>query len=199
MAPARTATCAAMAASASAYIAAAASAEPATTTTKPPKVTQTAAAPKSLGEMVLGLCTRGRHVFLTGSIDDESAKVVIAQLMFLEQEAPGVPIRLHISSGGGKVQPGFAIHDVMHSITSPVHTICLGHCESMAAVLLAERTGKPLDEVLDLIEYDHVMDAQEALALGLIDIVITKPGEGFMVVATESAAAEPTSSPVDAS
>ena len=43
------------------------------------------------------------------------------------------------------------------------------------------------------------MDAQEALALGLIDIVITKPGEGFMVVATESAAAEPTSSPVDAS
>jgi ATP-dependent Clp protease protease subunit len=242
----RTATCSAMAASACANIAAAASAEPATTTTKPPKITQTAAAPKSIGEMVLGLCTRGRHVFLTGSIDDESAKVVIAQLMFLEQEAPGVPIRLHISSGGGKVQPGFAIHDVMHSITSPVHTICLGHCESMAAVLLAagepghraamansrimihqprltgggtsstarqlaisaasiersrrklavllaERTGKPLDEVLDLIEYDHVMDAQEALALGLIDVVITKPGEGFMAGANESAAAEPTS------
>jgi enoyl-CoA hydratase/carnithine racemase len=60
-------------------------------------------------------------------------------------------------------------------------------------VLLAERTGKPLDEVLDLIEYDHVMDAQEALALGLIDVVITKPGEGFMAGANESAAAEPTS------
>ncbi len=240
------AACATVAASSCAAATTTSRLEPVTT---PPKSKRPEAAPtpKSLNEMVLGLCTRGRHVFLTGHIDDESAKAVIAQLMFLEQEAPGVPIRLHISSGGGKVQPGLAIHDVMHSITSPVHTICLGHCESMAAVLLAagepgqraampnvrvmihqprqpaggasnnarqlaihaasversrrklavllaERTGKPLDEILELIEYDHVCDAQEALALGLIDRVITGPGKGLMA-AGPSDKAEPQTEP----
>ena len=56
-------------------------------------------APKSITELVLGLSTRSRHVFLSGRIDDDMAKTVIAQLIFLEQESPGVPIRLHISSG----------------------------------------------------------------------------------------------------
>jgi len=200
--------------------------------------------PKSLNEMVIGLCTRGRHVFLTGTIDDTSAQHVIAQLMHLEQEAPGVPIRLHISSGGGKVQAGLAVHDVMHAISSPVHTICLGHCESMAAVLLSsgapghrlampnvrvmihqprqtsgggssnarqlainassiersrnklalllsERTGKPLDEILELIEYDHVCDAEEALHLGLIDRIVRQPGDGFMEAPPAAAVAAP--------
>ena len=50
---------------------------------------------------------------------------------------PGVPIAMHIMSGGGKVYAGLAILDVMRALTSPVHTTCLGHCESMAAVLLA--------------------------------------------------------------
>jgi hypothetical protein len=56
-------------------------------------------APKSITELVVGLSTRSRHVFLSGRIDDDMAKTVIAQLIFLEQESPGVPIRLHISSG----------------------------------------------------------------------------------------------------
>ena len=93
--------------------------------------------PKNLADLMMQLTLRGRHVFLTGHIDDESAKAVIATLMYLEQESPGTPIRLHINSGGGKVQAGMAIHDAMNSIHSPVHTVCHGTCSSMAAILLA--------------------------------------------------------------
>ena len=95
------------------------------------------ASPKSISELVTTLSTKSRHVFVTGSITDDSARAVIAQLLFLEDAAPGAPILMHINSGGGKVYAGLAIHDVMAAISSPVHTTCLGHCESMAAVLLA--------------------------------------------------------------
>ena len=67
--------------------------------------------------------------------------MVIQQLIHLEEADPGVPIAMHIMSGGGKVYAGLAILDVMRALTSPVHTTCLGHCESMAAVLLA--CGEP--------------------------------------------------------
>jgi len=90
-----------------------------------------------MAEMMLKLTLKGRHVFLSGKIDDESAKAAIATLMYLEQEEPGAPIRLHINSSGGKVSAGLAIHDAMQLVSSPVHTVCLGHCESMAAILLA--------------------------------------------------------------
>ncbi|KAL1499377.1 hypothetical protein AB1Y20_011583 [Prymnesium parvum] len=100
-------------------------------TEKPPP------APKSMAELVTALSIRARHVFVTGKITDDSARVVIAQLLFLEQAKPGEPIYMHINSGGGKVHAGLAINDVMRAISSPVHTTCLGHCESMAAVLLA--------------------------------------------------------------
>ena len=97
--------------------------------------------PKSLAELQLSLTTKQRRVFVTGSIDDESAKVVIQTLLHLEAEDPGTPIGMHIMSGGGKVYAGLAILDVMRSLSSPVHTTCVGHCESMAAVLLA--CGEP--------------------------------------------------------
>lgn len=97
--------------------------------------------PKSMAELQLGVTTKQRRVFVTGSMDDESAKVVIQQLLHLEAEDPGAPIGMHIMSGGGKVYAGLAILDVMRSLSSPVHTTCLGHCESMAAVLLA--CGEP--------------------------------------------------------
>ncbi|EOD17588.1 putative endopeptidase Clp, partial [Emiliania huxleyi CCMP1516] len=86
-------------------------------------------------------------------IDDESAKSVVALLLYLEGAEPGAPITLLINSGGGKVQAGLAIHDVMRSLSSPVHTACLGHCESMAAVLLAageqgHRTALPNSRIM---------------------------------------------------
>lgn len=103
---------------------------------KRPKPSQNSS-PKSVAEMTMSLASKQRVVFLTGHIDDKSAQAVIAQLLYLEQEAPGTPIHLQITSGGGKVYAGLAIHDVMQSLESPVATTCLGHCESMAAVLLA--------------------------------------------------------------
>ena len=106
------------------------------------------APPKSFVELNMSLCLKGRHVFLNGHVDDDSAKAVITMLMYLEQEAPGVPIRLHINSGGGKVQAGLAIHDMMQALTSPVHTVCHGNCASISAVLLVcgaagERAAAP--------------------------------------------------------
>ena len=101
------------------------------------------APPKSLSELTTTLSTRHRHVFLSGHIDDELAKQVVAQLLFLDQEAPGEPINLHINSSGGKVYAGLAIHGVMRAVRSPVHTTCLGHCEYAqqgSNYLLAPRT-----------------------------------------------------------
>merc|ERR1719323_2164656 len=74
---------------------------------------------------------------LMGPIDSSSAKEVIAQFLYLERQDPGQPITLMINSGGGKVAAGIAILDVMRELHSPVRTLCLGRCSSMAAVLLA--------------------------------------------------------------
>lgn len=195
-----------------AQVASAASAE------KPPE------RPRSLADIVVHLAARRRQVFVSGSIDDDSAKNVIAQLLYLEHSEPGAPISVLINSGGGKVHAGLAIHDVMRSISSPVHTTCLGHCESMAAVLLAagepgfrtalpncrvmvhqptrtaggasktskqlltsaaetektriklaallaRDTGRSVDEIEALLEYDTYYSAEEALQMGLVDVI----------------------------
>ena len=114
----------------------------------PEKKSEKKSDPRSAPELLLSLSMRYREVFINGTIDDESARHVIAQLLFLEREAPGTPIRVNINSSGGKVAAGLAIHDVMRSLSSPVRTTCLGHCSSMAAVLLAagqkgERYAQP--------------------------------------------------------
>ena len=85
--------------------------------------------------------SRSRRLFLTGPVHDDSANLLVAQLLFLEEAQPGVPIELTISSNGGDLYGGFAIHDTIQAISSPVHTICIGRCRSMAAVLLA--CGEP--------------------------------------------------------
>ena len=109
--------------------------------------------PKTLAEVPAALSLRHRQVFLTGHIDDASARLVIAQLLYLEEASPTEPIQLHINSSGGKVHAGIAIHDVMQSLRAPVYTTCLGHCESMAAVILAagekgERAAMPNARVM---------------------------------------------------
>ncbi|KAJ1628569.1 Clp protease proteolytic subunit /Translocation-enhancing protein tepa, partial [Pavlovales sp. CCMP2436] len=76
-----------------------------------------------------------------GSIDDASAKLVIGQLLALEFQQPGEPITMLISSAGGKVYAGLGIVDMMNFISSPVRTVCVGHCESMGAIILA--AGEP--------------------------------------------------------
>lgn len=79
---------------------------------------------------------KDRIVFLDGQIDDHTANVIIAQLLFLEAENPDKDIHLYINSPGGVVTAGMAIYDTMQYIRPDVSTICIGSCASMAAVLL---------------------------------------------------------------
>jgi ATP-dependent Clp protease protease subunit len=80
---------------------------------------------------------RDRIVYLGTQVDDDSARILICQLLFLEAEKPGVPIELYINSPGGSVIAGLSIYDTMQVISSPVHTTCIGMAASMGAFLLA--------------------------------------------------------------
>ena len=83
---------------------------------------------------------KDRIIFLTGEIDDNTANVVIAQLLFLESENPDKDIHLYINSPGGSVSAGMAIYDTMQYIKPDVSTICVGMAASMASVLLMAGT-----------------------------------------------------------
>ncbi|MBR5968939.1 MAG: ATP-dependent Clp endopeptidase proteolytic subunit ClpP [Lachnospiraceae bacterium] len=167
---------------------------------------------------------KDRIIFLGEEVDDNSAAVVVAQLLFLEAEDPGKDIHLYINSPGGAVHAGLAIYDTMQYIKCDVSTICIGMAASMGAFLLAggakgkrmalpnaeimihqpsggsrgqateieiaakhilktkallnriisENTGQPVEKVAEDTERDRWMDAEEALAYGLIDSVVTK-------------------------
>ena len=166
-----------------------------------------------------------RIIFLGEEVNDVSASVIVAQLLFLEAEDPGKDIQLYINSPGGSVTAGMAIYDTMNYIKCDVSTVCMGMAASMGAFLLAggakgkryalpnaevmihqpsggargqatdirihaenilrtkaklnqilaENTGKPVEEVERDTERDNFMSAEEAKAYGLIDAVITKP------------------------
>lgn len=80
---------------------------------------------------------RERIVFLNGPVEDYSANLIVAQLLFLEAENPEKDICLYINSPGGVVTAGLAIYDTMRFIKPDVSTICLGQACSMGAFLLA--------------------------------------------------------------
>ena len=167
-----------------------------------------------------------RSVFLWGEIDDDSAERIINRLIYLEMCEPGEQITMYISSPGGSVTSGMAILDTMKMISSPVKTICMGLCASMASLLLsagekgsreiyphgevmihqpliggkfqdkasnleitakqilktkritaeilAENCGKDFETVMQDIENDHWLDAQEALQYGIVDKISEK-------------------------
>ena len=81
-----------------------------------------------------------RIIFLTGEINDVSANVVIAQLIYLEGKNPDKDIFLYINSPGGSVSAGIAIYDTMNYIKCDVSTICIGMAASMGAFLLSSGT-----------------------------------------------------------
>lgn len=86
---------------------------------------------------------KDRIIFLQGPIDDVSANLIIAQLLFLQFEDPKSDIHLYINSPGGSVTAGMGIYDTMQYITCDVSTYCIGQCASMGAVLLcAGKKGK---------------------------------------------------------
>ena len=166
---------------------------------------------------------KDRIIFLGEVVNDVSASLVVAELLFLEAEDPGKDIQLYINSPGGSVTAGMAIYDTMQYIKCDVSTICLGMAASMGAFLLAggtkgkrfalpnstimihqpsggaqgqateiqivadhiaktkrtlneilaANTGQPLEVVEKDTDRDNYMSAEEALAYGLIDGVVT--------------------------
>ncbi|MDR1967524.1 MAG: ATP-dependent Clp endopeptidase proteolytic subunit ClpP [Burkholderiaceae bacterium] len=80
---------------------------------------------------------RERVVFLVGEVNDQTANLVVAQLLFLESENPDKDVSLYINSPGGSVSAGMSIYDTMQFIKPDVSTMCLGFAASMGAFLLS--------------------------------------------------------------
>ena len=164
-----------------------------------------------------------RIIFLGDEVNDDTASIIVAQLLFLEAEDPGKDIMLYINSPGGSVTAGWAIYDTMQYIKCDVATICIGMAASMGAFLLAggakgkrqalpnaeimihqpsggtrgqasdikieaehilkikkrlnetlsANTGQPLETIERDTDRDNWMSAEEAVAYGLIDSVVT--------------------------
>ena len=83
---------------------------------------------------------KDRIIFLGEEVNDVSASLIVAQLLFLESEDPGKDIQLYINSPGGSVTAGMAIYDTMQYVKSDVSTICIGMAASMGAFLLSGGT-----------------------------------------------------------
>jgi ATP-dependent Clp protease protease subunit len=164
-----------------------------------------------------------RIVFMVGPVTDESANLVVAQLLFLESENPDKDIYFYINSPGGSVSAGMSIYDTMNFIKPDVSTLCIGQAASMGAFLLtagakgkrfalpnsrvmihqplggfqgqasdfeihaknilymkrrlnelmAKHSGRTLEEVERDTDRDNFMSAEESMAYGLIDKVLT--------------------------
>jgi ATP-dependent Clp protease, protease subunit len=82
-----------------------------------------------------------RIIFIAGPVDDQSATLVVAQLLYLEADNPKREISFYINSPGGVVTSGLAIYDTMQFIRCPVSTLCVGQAASMGSLLLA--AGEP--------------------------------------------------------
>ena len=94
----------------------------------------------SRGERTYDIYSRllkDRIIFLGEEVNDVSANLIVAQLLFLESEDPGKDIHLYINSPGGSVSAGWSIYETMHYVKSDVSTICMGMAASMGAFLLA--------------------------------------------------------------
>ena len=123
-----------------------------------------------------------RRVFLSDEVNDVTASLVVAQLLFLEAQDPDKDIYLYINSPGGSVTAGFAIYDTMNYIKCDVSTICIGMAASMGAFLLSsgakgKRFALPNSEIMihqplggmqgqasDIkIHADHIMKTRDTL------------------------------------
>ena len=163
-----------------------------------------------------------RIIFLSEEVNDTTASLIVAQLLYLEAQDPDKDIQFYINSPGGSVTAGMAIYDTMQYIKCDVATICVGMAASMGAFLLAagtkgkrlalpnaeimihqpsagtqgqitdmaihmkrletikermnrilaENTGKSVEEVTAACERDNFMTSDEAVAFGLIDRVL---------------------------
>ena len=83
---------------------------------------------------------KDRIIFIDGEINDASADIIVAEILFLESENPDKDISIYINSPGGSVTAGLAIYDTMKYVKCDIQTICMGQAASMAAILLAGGT-----------------------------------------------------------
>lgn len=152
------------------------------------------------GERVYDIYSRlliDRIIFIDDEISDHTASVVVAQLLFLESQAPDKDINIYINSPGGSVSAGLAIYDTMKFIKPDICTICVGRAASMGAILLTAGTkGKrfalPNSEVMihqplggfrgqasDIkISADHILKTKEKLN----GIIAASSGKDIVVV-----------------
>lgn len=102
---------------------------------------------------IFSMLLRQRIIYVDGPINSQSARLAIAQLLFLESEDSKADIRMYINSGGGEITSGMGIFDTMNYIKPDVSTICVGMAASMASFLLAggakgKRFSLPNSEVM---------------------------------------------------
>lgn len=89
---------------------------------------------------LFSLLLKERIILLTGEINDDTASIVISEILYLNALSPNEKITIYINSPGGSVSSGLAIYDVMQSVQAPVETIGMGMCASMGAFLLSSGT-----------------------------------------------------------
>jgi len=124
----------------------------------------------SRGERAFDIFSRllkERLIFITGAIDDTTASLVCAQLLFLESENPKKDIGIYINSPGGYVTAGLAIYDTMQYIRCPISTLCIGQAASMGSLLLAAG------------------DKGNRIALPNSRVMVHQPSGGYRGVATD--------------
>src|SRR3990167_6643053 len=139
-----------------------------------------------------------RIIFLVGEVNDHTASLICAQLLFLESENPKKDISFYINSPGGAVTAGLSIFDTMNYIKPDVSTVCLGQAASMGSLLLTAGTkGKRycLPNARVMIHQPHggargqatdiEIQAREILSLRkrLYDIYVERTGQSFEVIA----------------
>jgi len=90
-----------------------------------------------ISEVVEQKLLENRQIFLWGPVEDETAKEIVSKLLYLEAVKPGEEITFFINSPGGIVSSGMAIIDMMHMITSPISTVCMGLAASMGSLILS--------------------------------------------------------------
>ena len=109
--------------------------DPATGALVPVVVEQTSRGERSFD--IFSRLLRERIVFVTCQVEDHTASLIVARLLFLESENPSKPISMYVNSPGGVVTAGMAIHDTMQYIKPKVSTVCIGQACSMGSFLLA--------------------------------------------------------------
>ena len=144
---------------------------------------------------------KDRIIFLDGEVNDASASLVVAQLLFLESEDPDKDINLYINSPGGVITAGLAIYDTMQYVKPDVSTICIGMAASMGAFLLAsgangKRYALPNAEIMihqplggaqgqasDIkIQAEHILKLREKLNA----ILAEKTGQSLETIAADT-------------